>query len=331
MSRFSFVKILRLRTGQHRICIVVLIVITLFIYLRRTDDIHYSYDYITKDHIIENLHEELAANFTSSAVADCEYQEKVNDETSLSPSLVDGDLDENHKIKDGGEYAPDTCRPKYSTAIIVPYRDKAELLRGLLVYMHIFLRQQQIHYRIFIVEQVDSQPFNRAKLINIGAKAAMKAGYPCLILHDVDLLPLRPANLYACTLGPRHMASNVHKFSFLLPFKSLFGGVVGLTAKQFASVNGMSNEFSGFPGEDDDLYVRLMLHHLNVVRFDGFVSKYHVIQHATPERTAYDEEKSRRRLKFVKEKMTKDGLNSLAYTEFATVLHPLFTHIMVDV
>lgn len=28
--------------------------------------------------------------------------------------------------------------------------------------------------------------------------------------------------------------------------------------------------------------------------------------------------------------MAEDGLNSLKYTEVATVLHPLFTHIMVD-
>ncbi|KAI5646237.1 beta-1,4-galactosyltransferase 2 [Phthorimaea operculella] len=300
MFRFGFLYNLKLRKGLSRkVIIVAFIVIILIVCLRRTDD--------------------------------CEYDAKVNDEKSLSPALVYEDLDENHTIKEGGEYAPETCRPKYSTAVIVPYRNKASLLRELIVYLHIFLRQQQIHYRIYIVEQVDSKPFNRAKLINIGAKAAMKAGYPCLILHDVDLLPLRPANLYACAVMPRHMASNVHKFSFLFPFKSLFGGVVGLTAKQFKSVNGMSNEFSGYPGEDDDFYIRLVSNHLNVVRFDAFISKYHVVQHTTPEKTGYDEERSRRRLKLAEQRMNSDGLNSLVYSEFATVLHPLFTHIMVDV
>ncbi|KAI8424681.1 hypothetical protein MSG28_006636 [Choristoneura fumiferana] len=29
-------------------------------------------------------------------------------------------------------------------------------------------------------------PVQRAKLMNIGAKLAMKAGFPCLVLHDVD-------------------------------------------------------------------------------------------------------------------------------------------------
>lgn len=92
------------------------------------------------------------------------------------------------------------------------YRDRAEQLRGFLVYMHMYFRQQRLHYRIFIVEQVDSRLFNRAKLLNIGAVAAMKAGFPCLILHDVDLLPLNPAHLYACTELPRHMSSSIDKF-----------------------------------------------------------------------------------------------------------------------
>lgn len=102
------------------------------------------------------------------------------------------------------------------TANLLGYRDRAEQLRGFLVYMHTFFRRQSIHYRIFVIEQVDSRPFNRAKLLNIGAKAATKAGYPCLILHDVDLIPLKPANLYSCTIHPRHMSSSINNFRCLL-------------------------------------------------------------------------------------------------------------------
>lgn len=78
-----------------------------------------------------------------------------------------------------------------------------------------FLRRQRIHYRIYVVEQVDTRPFNRAKLLNIGAQAAIQAGYPCLILHDVDLLPLKPANLYVCTKRPRHLSSSINKFRYV--------------------------------------------------------------------------------------------------------------------
>lgn len=84
-----------------------------------------------------------------------------------------------------------------------------------------FLRKQQIHYRIYVVEQVDTKPFNKAKLMNIGAVAAIRDGYPCLILHDVDLLPRKPSNLYACTKLPRHMSSSIDKFRCLAFFISV--------------------------------------------------------------------------------------------------------------
>lgn len=78
--------------------------------------------------------------------------------------------------------------------------------------MHYFLQQQSIQYRIFIVEQNNSLPFNRAHLLNVGAYEAMKLGYNCLILHDVDLLPLTLGNLYACSKFPRHMSSCLDTF-----------------------------------------------------------------------------------------------------------------------
>lgn len=80
------------------------------------------YEFIEKDSIVDYLHEETAENFTSSAVSDCDYSDVIYDGTTLSISLVDGDLLEGHRIKEGGEYAPQDCKPKFSTAIIVPYR-----------------------------------------------------------------------------------------------------------------------------------------------------------------------------------------------------------------
>lgn len=111
----------------------------------------------------------------------------------------------------GGSFTPD-CRWSYKSAIIVPYRNRKEHLDIFLNYMHYFLQQQYIQYRIIIVEQNNSLPFNRAKLFNVGAYEAMKLGYNCLILHDVDLLPLTAGNLYACAYFPRHMSSSIDIF-----------------------------------------------------------------------------------------------------------------------
>ncbi|KOB68432.1 Uncharacterized protein OBRU01_18193 [Operophtera brumata] len=290
-----------------------MVFIVLMIFLHPDINARRSYEYIDKDSILDHLHEETAENFTSSAVSDCDYRDVIYDDTTLSIRLVDDDLVEGHRIRVGGESAPQDCKPKFSTAIIVPYRDRAEQLRGFLVYMHTFFRRQKIHYRIFVIEQVDSRPFNRAKLLNIGAVAAMKAGYPCLVLHDVDLLPLRPANLYSCTLLPRHMSSSINQLRFVLPYLNLFGGVIAMITKQYQLINGMSNEYFGWAGEDDDFYSRIETYGLKLCRFEAEISM-----------------ERRNQFTVGKTRIAADGLSSLKYTEVATVLHPLFTHIMVD-
>ncbi|XP_052749597.1 beta-1,4-galactosyltransferase 1-like [Galleria mellonella] len=300
-------------------------IVMLIIFLHPDMNARRSYEYIEKNDILSNLFEKTAENFTSPAVLHCEYHNLLFDDTTLSISLVDGDLVEGHKIKEGGEYSPSECKPRFSTAIIVPYRNRAEQLRGFLVYMHTFLHHQCIHYRIYVVEQLDSRMFNRAKLLNIGALAAMRSGYPCLILHDVDLLPLRPGNLYACTKQPRHMSSSINKFRYVLPYLNVFGGAVAIASNQYKAVNGMSNEYFGWGGEDDDFYARLEAKGLKMSRFEPETSRYHMVSHKSQHKGS-----GRQKLKVAKERMASDGLNSLTYTEIATVLHPLFTHIMVD-
>ncbi|KAM3957818.1 beta-1,4-N-acetylgalactosaminyltransferase bre-4 [Aphomia sociella] len=310
---------------KNILCCSILIII-LIIFLHPDMNAKRTYDYIEKDNIVINLLEKTVENLTSNAIVRCEYHDIIFEEASLSISLVDGDLTEGHRIKEGGEYTPSECKPKFSSAVIVPYRDRAEQLRGFLVYMHTFLRRQCIHYRIYVVEQLDSQLFNRAKLLNIGAAVAMRAGYPCLILHNVDLLPLRPENMYACTKQPRHMSSSINKFRFVLPHLNVFGGAVAIAAEQYKHINGMSNKYFGNGGEDDDLYARLEAKGLKMCRFEPETSRYHMIAHKSEHRR----DRRQELLKNAKERMATDGLNSLKYTEIATVLHPLFTHIMVD-
>ena len=71
--------------------------------------------------------------------------------------------------------------------------------------------QQQLvvfKYRIFIVNQTDLLPFNRAKLLNVGfLEASREFNWSCVVFHDIDLLPEDVANLYTCAHQPLHLSS----------------------------------------------------------------------------------------------------------------------------
>lgn len=54
--------------------------------------------------------------------------------------------------------------------------------------MHKTLQRQELDYQIFVVNQVDNNPFNRAKLLNVGFMEALKMyDWECFVFHDVDL------------------------------------------------------------------------------------------------------------------------------------------------
>ena len=92
-------------------------------------------------------------------------------------------------------------------SVIVPYRNRESQLHTFLPHMHRFLKHQGLNFTILVVEQMDENKFNRAKLFNVGFHQANKL-FPecdCFIFHDVDLLPVNPENLYICLDKPRHM------------------------------------------------------------------------------------------------------------------------------
>ncbi|XP_055868991.1 beta-1,4-galactosyltransferase 5-like isoform X2 [Biomphalaria glabrata] len=161
------------------------------------------------------------------------------------------------EMESGGRIRPPDCVPKQRMAIIMPYRNRFPHLHIALHNLIPFLKRQQADVTFFVIEQAPGSTFNRGALLNIGFLEAEKLGnFDCYIFHDVDLIPLNDKNLYRCESNPRHYAVAMNKFNFKLFYSGYFGGVVGFSKEQFLKVNGNSNLYIGWGGEDDDLLKR---------------------------------------------------------------------------
>ncbi|XP_063537562.1 beta-1,4-N-acetylgalactosaminyltransferase bre-4-like [Cydia strobilella] len=249
---------------------------------------------------------------------------------SVNRSYIDlEELDEHAfpEVKWGGQFSPYDCTAEHKVAIIVPFRDRQKHLALFIKYMHSFLMKQQIEYRLFIIEQAETHPFNRGQLMNVGFLESQKMGnWECFIFHDVDLLPLDPRNVYQCDKQPRHLAAAVDKLGFELPNSYSFGGVTAVTLEQFKKVNGFSNRYQGWGGEDDDMSHRLRMMGYRITRYNMSVARYTMLSHSealrNPKRTYL--------LSGTKRKNKEDGLSSLEYVVIKKNLHQLYTHIIAN-
>uniref|UniRef100_A0A8C6T4G3 Beta-1,4-galactosyltransferase n=1 Tax=Neogobius melanostomus TaxID=47308 RepID=A0A8C6T4G3_9GOBI len=234
-------------------------------------------------------------------------------------------------LREGGRYKPTDCVSKHKVAIIIPFRNRHEHFGYWLYYLHPILIRQQIDYGVFVINQDGEGIFNRAKLLNVGYMEALKVyDYDCFVFSDVDLVPLNDRNIYRCFDQPRHLAVAMDKFNFRLPYTSYYGGVSSLSRSQYIKINGFSNTFWGWGGEDDDVYNRIVFRGLSISRPDMETGKYRMIRH---NRDAHNEPnpKNPDKLHHTRNTMDRDGMNTLKYTVKKIEKNILYTFITVDI
>lgn len=127
--------------------------------------------------------------------------------------------------------------------IIVPYRDRPQHLEEFLKYT----QSRFIHIPIIIVEQENKKPFNRAKLLNVGALESPSLYY---IMHDVDLLPID------CDYKPSANAEVVQFIGSKIQLKDYLGGVTMYTHNVLYKAGGYNNEY-WHRAEDNEMMFNL--------------------------------------------------------------------------
>ncbi|XP_041964373.1 beta-1,4-galactosyltransferase 3 [Alosa sapidissima] len=237
----------------------------------------------------------------------------------------------NPLVTRGGRYQPPNCEARHRTAIIVPHRNREHHLKFLLYYLHPFLQRQQLNYGIYVIHQAGDYTFNRAKLMNIGLREAMREeDWDCLFFHDVDLIPEDDRNTYTCDVYPKHAAIAMDKFGYKLPYKMYFGGVSALTPQQYLKMNGFPNNYWGWGGEDDDIGIRVSLAGMVISRPSLNVGRYKMIKHKLDEGNERNPERFNMLAK-TRQTWKQDGMNSLEYALVSRDYQPLYTNITVNI
>lgn len=199
-------------------------------------------------------------------------------------------------------------------AIIVPYRDREDHLKKFIPSIESCDFLEGIDYEILIVEQEEGKPFNRGKLLNVGAIQSHTASYYCF--HDVDMLPL--ISDYSYVSNPTHLAGEAEQFGFKLPYQGYFGGVTLFDKHSFIKVNGYSNDYWGWGAEDDDVMFRCVAREVKASRKNG---RYRSLSHERNiTQDLYNENlrkffgfKNGLNLDTINQKVDSDGLTTLEY------------------
>ncbi|XP_039753854.1 beta-1,4-N-acetylgalactosaminyltransferase bre-4-like [Pararge aegeria] len=290
---------------------------------------HYKYEHLPEESLNKYLYKHVNPKLVmKKSKPDCKYEDTLHSTKSVHTwDVTNQKLNFIPKGIANGSYTPEDCNPAFSVAILVTYRNRQSQLDVFIPYMHNFLRKQNIHYKIYVIEQQDDKPWNKGLLYNIGAKQAIAENFPCLILHDVDLLPLDENNLYACLHQPRHMSASIDKFRFVLIYETLVGGVLAITSDQYKQLNGFSNRFKGWGGEDDDFAGRMSANQFVILRFPQHMSRYTMLLHKQEAKNT-----ARYDIMTQNEKHgAKDGLNSVHFDSISVKPQRLYTLIAVRV
>jgi hypothetical protein len=152
---------------------------------------------------------------------------------------------------------------KREIVIVIPYRDREVHYKKIMEHLPSITRENWRLHTI-LVEQLDSKPFRRAWLMNIGiveAKRRFVDDSICVVTHDVDMLVESKVDYGWCDM-PTQICSELSCFNGGVPYTQSAGGVVQASIKVWYTINGFTNTAIGWGGEDDDLHHRFRINRL---------------------------------------------------------------------
>ena len=218
-------------------------------------------------------------------------------------------------------------------AIIVPFRNREEHLKKFIPHMISFFQKTDLEPEFLIIEQVDTKPFNRAKLLNVGFNEA-KDHHENFCFHDIDLLPVNLDCDYSLKEGVCKLSYYVSQFNFIPRPTGELGGVTTFDKKSYIMVNGYSNEYWGWGVEDNDLGERCRRKKIPFTLRKG---RYLSLPHKSNGDTnggvsSTDTNKNRKYFQNLSntEDFFESGLSTLTYNKISEENHGMYKKIKVE-
>jgi len=121
----------------------------------------------------------------------------------------------------------------------------------------------------------------------------------------------------------------IDKFRYKLPYWSIFGGISAMSSEHYERMNGFSNDYWGWGGEDDDVSTRVSLAGLSISRYPTEIARYKMIKHTHDSSNPVNKCRFKL-LKLTKKRWQDDGLSNLNYRVVDVQFNHLYTNIKVD-
>eukprot|EP00971_Amphidinium_carterae_P272520 5409249-Amphidinium_carterae.1 len=153
--------------------------------------------------------------------------------------------------------------PCENIAAVIPFRGRGKHLQKFFAHISQFLNSPiaaTYCWSFYFVEQYDVDLFNRGWLFNVGFAMSQveNRNFKCITIQDLDTLPEVGAEVdFGDCVVPTQLSSEIECYGWLPPYADNAGGVVAMTPDHWFTVDGFSNSYSGWGGEDDDLRLRL--------------------------------------------------------------------------
>lgn len=210
--------------------------------------------------------------------------------------------------------------------IIVTLRDRDVHRDVFLLYMSTYFP----HLSIIMVEQCDQRAWNKGLLYNT-AYRLLGHMYDYLILHDIDFIPARTVD-YSYTPMPTLLSTECSQYNYGYYFDTYFGGVLGISKQHYELLNGFSNSFVGYGGEDCEFRNRCVTKGLHPQKRLG--NRFECFAHPKPDihpgSPFYNTIEYQNNLSLATTTPDfRDGLTTATYKLIGITVHDTFTHIQI--